>query len=301
MQIHRLPPDEALRALGTSDQGLVEAEAERRLGEFGLNELRAADTIPYATMLAKQFTHYLAVLLWAAAALAFVADWMKPGEGMDLLAWAIIGAIGVNAFFSFAQEYKAERAIMALRRLLPMHVKVVRTGEIAEVPASDLAPVDLAILAEGDRVPADGRVIAAVQFRVDNAPLTGESIPKSRTSEAAAEGSLVESANIVFAGTTVLSGTARVIVFATGMNTEFGRIAHLTSGIEAEMSPLQQEIRKLTRLIAAVSTGIGLAFFGFGVLIGRSFWENFVFAVGVLVANVPEGLLPTVKIGRAHV
>src|SRR5574337_93470 len=299
MQIHRLSVEEALKALGTTDQGLSEAEAARRLSEFGLNELQAADTIPVLAMLGRQCTHFLALLLWAAAALAFVADWMKPGEGMDLLAWAIIGVIGVNALFSFVQEYKAERAIMALRRLLPMRVKVVRTGEIREVTASDLAPGDLAILAEGDRVPADGRVIAAVQFRVDNASLTGESIPKSRTAEAAMEGPLVESANIVFAGTTVLSGTARAVIFATGMNTEFGKIAHLTSGIEAEMSPLQQEIRKLTRLIGGVSTGIGLAFFGLGILIGRSFWENFVFAVGVLVANVPEGLLPTVTLALA--
>ncbi|MBI2883221.1 MAG: cation-transporting P-type ATPase [Candidatus Methylomirabilis oxyfera] len=299
MQIHRLSVEEALRALGTTDQGLSEVEAERRLREFGLNTLQAAEDIPVLAMLGRQCTHFLALLLWAAAALAFVADWMKPGEGMDLLAWAIIGVIGVNALFSFVQEYKAERAIIALRRLLPMRVKVVRTGEIREVPASDLAPGDLAILAEGDRVPADGRVIAAVQLRVDNAPLTGESIPKSRTAEAAAAGPLVESANIVFAGTTVLSGTARVAIFATGMNTEFGKIAHLTSGIEAELSPLQQEIRKVTRLIAAISIGIGFAFFGLGVLIGRSFWENFVFAVGLLVANVPEGLLPTVTLALA--
>ncbi len=299
MQIHRLSVEEALKALGTTDQGLSEVEAERRLREFGLNALQAAEDIPVLAMLGRQCTHFLALLLWAAAALAFVADWMKPGEGMDLLAWAIIGVIGVNALFSFVQEYKAERAIIALRRLLPMRVKVVRIGEIREVPASDLAPGDLAILAEGDRVPADGRVIAAVQFRVDNAPLTGESIPKSRTAEAAATGSLVESANIVFAGTTVLSGTARVAIFATGMNTEFGKIAHLTSGIEAELSPLQHEIRKVTRLIAAISIGIGFAFFGLGVLIGRSFWENFVFAVGLLVANVPEGLLPTVTLALA--
>ncbi|MCZ7627147.1 MAG: HAD-IC family P-type ATPase [Candidatus Methylomirabilis sp.] len=142
-------------------------------------------------------------------------------------------------------------------------------------------------------------MIAAVQFRVDNAPLTGESIAKSRTSDAATAKSLVESPNVVFAGTTVLSGTARAVVFATGMNTEFGKIAHLTSGIEAELSPLQQEIRKVTRLIAAISIGIGFAFFGLGVLIGRSFWENFVFAVGLLVANVPEGLLPTVTLALA--
>jgi len=299
MQIHRLSVDEALKALGTTDQGLSEAEAARRLGEFGPNELQAAERVPVFTMLVRQCTHFLALLLWAAAALAFVADRMKPGEGMDLLAWAIIGVVAVNAVFSFIQEYKAERAIMALRRLLPMCVKVVRGGEIAELSVSDLTPGDLTILAEGDRVPADGRVIAAVQFRVDNAPLTGESIPKSRTPGAAMEGPLVESPNIVFAGTTVLSGTARAVVFATGMNTEFGRIAHLTSGVETELSPLQLEIRRVTRLIAVISVGIGFAFFGLGVLIGRSFWENFVFAVGLLVANVPEGLLPTVTLALA--
>ncbi|MGB4782914.1 cation-translocating P-type ATPase, partial [Candidatus Methylomirabilis sp.] len=299
MQIHRLSPEEALKALGTTVQGLSEAEAERRLSEFGPNELQAAERIPVLAMLGRQCTHFLAILLWTAAALAFVADWMKPGEGMDLLGWAIIGVVGVNALFSFVQEYKAERAIIALRRLLPMRVKVLRTGEVMETSASILVPGDVAILAEGDRVPADGRVIAAVQFRVNNAPLTGESVPKTRTAVAATEGPLVESDNVVFAGTTVLSGTARVVIFATGMSTEFGKIAHLTSGVEAEMSPLQQEIRKVTRLIAAISIGIGLAFFGLGVLMGRSFWENFVFAVGLLVANVPEGLLPTVTLALA--
>src|SRR5574337_1849368 len=184
MQIHRLSVEEALKALGTTDQGLSEAEAVRRLREFGPNELQTAERLPVLAMLGRQCTQFLALLLWAAAALAFVADRMKPGEGMDLLAWAIIGAIGINALFSFAQEYKAERAIMALRRLLPRRVKVIRGGEIAEVPASDLAPGDLAILAEGDRVPADGRVVAAVQCRVYNAPRTGESRPKSRTAEA---------------------------------------------------------------------------------------------------------------------
>ncbi len=133
MQIHRLSPEEALRALGTSDQGLSDAEAARRLEQFGLNELRAAEKIPYLAMLGKQFTHFLALLLWAAAALAFAADRMKPEGGMDLLGWAIIGVIAVNALFSFVQEYKAERAIIALKRLLPIHVKVLRLGEIKEI------------------------------------------------------------------------------------------------------------------------------------------------------------------------
>jgi sodium/potassium-transporting ATPase subunit alpha len=299
MQIHRLSPEEALKALGTSDQGLTDAEAARRLGQFGANELQAAEQIRYLAMLGRQFTHFLAILLWAAAALAFAADWMKPGEGMDLLGWAIIGVIVVNALFSFVQEYRAERAIIALRRLLPLHVKVLRSGEIRETSASGLVPGDVVILAEGDRVPADGRVIGAAQFRVNNAPLTGESIPKARRPEATKDGALLESANIVFAGTNVLSGTARAVIFATGMNTEFGKIAHLASGVEIQTSPLQREIVKVTRLIAALSIGIGLAFFGLGMAIGRSFWENFIFTVGILVANVPEGLLPTVTLSLA--
>src|SRR5574337_1390911 len=265
MQIHRLSVEEALKALGTTDQGLSEVEAERRLREFGLNALQAAEHIPVLAMLGRQCTHFLALLLWAAAALAFVADWMKPGEGMDLLAWAIIGAILVNALFSFVQEYRAERSILALRRLLPIHVKVCRFGEIKEITASELVPGDLVVLGEGDRVPADGRVIRAALLRVDNSPLTGESIPKARRAEAAPAGPLVESPNIVLAGTNVLSGTARAVIFATGMNTEFGRIAHLTSVVETELSPLQREIAKVTRVIAILSVGIGVAFFGLGM------------------------------------
>ncbi len=299
MQIHRLSPEEALGALGTSDEGLSDAEAAKRLEQFGPNELRAAEKIPYLAMLAKQFTHFLALLLWAAAALAFAADRMKPGEGMDLLGWAIIGVIAVNALFSFVQEYRAERALMALKRLLPIHVKVLRLGEIKEMPASMLVPGDLVILAEGDRVPADGRIITSALLRVNNAPLTGESIPKTRRPEAALEGTLLQSPNIVFAGTNILSGTARAVTFATGMNTEFGKIAHLASAVEMEMSPLQWEIVKVTRLIAVLSVGIGVAFFWLGVAIGRSLWENFAFAMGILVAIVPEGLLPTVTLSLA--
>jgi sodium/potassium-transporting ATPase subunit alpha len=299
MQIHRLSPDEALRALASSDQGLSDAEAADRLREFGANELRARDTTHYLGMLSKQFTHLLAVLLWAAAALAFFAEYVNPGEGMALLGWAILGVILVNALFSFFQEYKAERAIMALRRLLPLRVKVVRSGETRDIAARDLVPGDLVILGEGARVPADGRVITATEFRVNNAALTGESIPLGRRPEAAAGGTLLESPNIVFAGTGAVSGTARVVIFATGMNTEFGRIAHLASGLEVEMSPLQQQIVGVTRLIATISVAVGAGFFVLGVAIGRGFWENFIFAVGILVANVPEGLLPTVTLALA--
>jgi sodium/potassium-transporting ATPase subunit alpha len=299
MQIHILTPEEALKALGSSDQGLSDEEAARRLAEFGPNELRAGDRPRLLPMLARQVSHFLAILLWAAASLAFVAHWLNPGEGMDLLGWAIVGVIAVNALFSFFQEYRAERAVMALRRLLPNLVKVVRSGEVREAPASGLVPGDLLLLEEGDRVPADGRIISAAQFRVNDASLTGESVPRMRRPEAVAGGTLLDSPNVVFAGTDVVSGTARVVVFATGMNTEFGKIAHLTSGLDSEMSPLQREIVKVTRVIAAFSIATGVGFFGLGVVIGRSFWDNFVFAVGILVANVPEGLLPTVTLALA--
>jgi sodium/potassium-transporting ATPase subunit alpha len=218
---------------------------------------------------------------------------------MDLLGWAIVAVIAVNALFSFVQEYRAERALLALRRLLPLRSKVVRSGGISEADAAVLVPGDVIILAEGDRVPADARVIRAAHLRVNNAPLTGESIPRACRADAATAGSLLESPNIIFAGTNVVSGTARVAVFATGMHTEFGKIAQLTSRIGDELSPLQREISRVTRVIAALSVGFGLAFFALGLAIGRTFWENFVFAVGILVANVPEGLLPTVTLALA--
>lgn len=293
-----LDDSDLFRSLVTSEVGLSEEEAKRRLSEFGPNEVREVKKTPLYIRFLRQFTHFLAILLWIGAGLALLSEYLHPGEGMLNLGFAIIGVIFINAIFTFIQEYRAEKSIEKLRLLLPFHVKVIRDGKEKEIPSREVVPGDLIILSEGDRVPADSRLIETSNLMVNNAALTGESEPVPLTHEPC-EGDLAERRNIAFAGTTIVSGSGKAVVFATGMRTEFGRIAHLTSAVEAGLSPLQKEIIKVTRLIAFLATAIGIVFFIIGQIIGRGFWENFIFAIGIIVANVPEGLLPTVTLSLA--
>ncbi|WP_353684226.1 cation-transporting P-type ATPase [Thermodesulfovibrio sp. 3907-1M] len=298
MKITEATTEEVFKLLDTSESGLKEDEAKQRLIHFGYNEIKESKKIPLVLRFLRQFTHFLAIILWLAAVLAFVSDYLHPGEGMRHLGFAIIGVIFINAVFAFAQEYKAEKAIEKLRLMLPFYVKVVRDGTQKEIAAKDIVPGDLIILSEGDKVPADSRVIESNFLTVNNAPLTGESQPVTLTHEPLQE-ELIESKNIAFAGATVVSGNGRAVVFATGMNTEFGRIAHLTETVQIQETPLQKEIARTSKFVAAFATLIGVVFFIIGHTIGRSFWENFIFAIGVIVALVPEGMLPTVTLSLA--
>ncbi|MEW6740950.1 MAG: cation-transporting P-type ATPase [Nitrospirota bacterium] len=298
MKINNLTKEEVLRSLVTSGNGLTEEEAKKRFSEFGPNEIKEAKKTPLSIRFLKQFTHFLAVMLWIGAGLALLSEYLHPGEGMLTLGLAIIGVIFINAVFTFIQEYRAEKSIEKLKLLLPFYVKVIREGREKEIPAREIVPGDLIVLSEGDKVSADSRLIDTTYLMVNNAPLTGESEPVPLQYEPC-KGELIESRNIAFAGTTVVSGSGKAIAFATGMRTEFGRIAHLTSAVEAGLSPLQKEIVKVTRIIAFLATVMGIAFFFIGQFIGRSFWENFIFAIGIIVANVPEGLLPTVTLSLA--
>ena len=298
MKVNSLSHDEVLLSLGSSEDGLPEDEARRRLSEFGLNEIREVRRRPLLFGLFGQFTHFLAVLLWIAALMSFLSECLHPGEGMLTLGIAIVAVIFINAVFTFIQEYRAEKAVGALKKLLPFRVKLVREGKEKEIYAGEVVPGDIILLAEGDRIPADARLLEACGLTVNNASLTGESAPVARN-HGECRGELIESKNIVFAGTTVVSGSGRAAVYATGMATEFGRIAHLTSAVDPGFSPLQKEIVKTTRLIAAIAAVIGIFFFLLGFVIGRDFWDNFIFAIGITVALIPEGLLPTVTLALA--
>lgn len=295
MKITNLTNDEVLRKLVASEKGLTEEEARKRYLEFGPNEIKETKKTPLYTRFLKHFSHFLAALLWLGAALAFLSDYLHPGEGMLNLGLAIVGVIVINALFTFVQEYRAEKATEKLELLLPCYVKTIREGREQEIPAREVVPGDVVILSEGDKVPADSRLIETTYLMVDNAHLTGESEPAPLNNRPF-DGELIDSRNIAFAGATVVSGRGRAVVFATGMRTEFGRIAHLTGVVEAGLSPLQKEIVKVTRFIAFTASITGLIFFTIGHLIGRSFWENFIFTIGLIIANVPEGLLPTVTL-----
>ena len=153
-------------------------------------------------------------------------------------------------------------------------------------------PGDVLVVEEGEQIPADARLIEATEMRVDISSLTGESQPKRRTAEPVDDGHLLDIPNLVFAGTPVLSGRGRAVVFATGMQTEFGKIARLSTSVETGLSPLQKEIAKVTHVVALLSVAMGGAFFAIGVSMGLSFWTSAIFGIGIIVANVPEGLLP---------
>jgi sodium/potassium-transporting ATPase subunit alpha len=299
VHIQSLTAKQSLASLHTSDRGLTAAEAQRRLAEFGPNHVEEVGRESLLLRFAREFTHFFAIILWLAAALAFLAEQFDPGQGMARLGVAILGVILINGIFSFWQEYKAERAIDALRQLLPQQVMVSRDGEIVEMLASDLVPGDIVLLEEGDFVPADCRVTEAFGLRINTATITGESLPKARNADPILEGSPLSAKNIVLAGTSVVSGQARAVVYATGMRTEFGKIAHLTQTAGGASSPLQREIVRLSRIVAMLATGIGGAFFFIGQAIGLPFWENLLFTIGIIVANVPEGLLPTVTLSLA--
>jgi len=259
--------------------GLTGEEVLARQAQFGPNVLAEPPRPSRLRQFGSQLVHLFALLLWLGAALALVG-------GLPQLTAAILVVILVNAVFAFAQEYRAERASEALRRVLPQTARVRRDGEEREVPAEELVPGDIVVLAPGDRVSADAEVLVRHELRVDNSTLTGESRP-------------VEPERLVYAGTHVARGTAEVAVVATGMATEFGRIAALTQRGKEEPSPLEVELRRVTRVVALVSFGLGSLFFVVAGFLGMGLEERFVFAIGVTVANVPEGLLPTVTLSLA--
>jgi len=241
------------QSLRSGPDGISSREAERRLVVYGRNELLRRGGRRWPKQLATQFTHPLALLLWLAAGLAFAG-------GTPVLGAAILAVIVLNAVFSFAQERQAERAIEALRRYLPQQATVLRDGQRQPVEASGLVPGDVLLLAEGDRVSADARLLQG-SLDVDLSMLTGESQPVYRSAEFRdSRGPLIEAQDLVFSGSSCIGGEATALVFATGMQTELGRIAALTERVEPEPSPLEQQVRSVAWLIALVAVAVGLAF-----------------------------------------
>ncbi len=298
MKIQALSHDDVFSTLFSGPRGITAEEAGRRLDEYGPNEIREMHVRSLLSRLSAQFTHFLALLLWFAAALCFLSEYLHPGEGLFRLGVAILAVIFINALFTFFQEYRTEKAIAELRKLLPFRVIVVRDGIETEIDARVIVPGDLIMLREGDKVPVDGRVVLSSRLTVNNAPLTGESDSRVLTA-APFEGEMLESHNLAFAGTLVVSGSGTVVAYATGMATEFGKIAHITGRVVEEISPLQREITLVTRVVAAIAVAGGVCFFALGGIFGKGFWDNFLFAIGIIIALVPEGLLPTVTMSLA--
>ena len=287
------PLAELAAALESGPEGLSSEEAQRRLQRYGPNELRREQKASYWRELGRQLVHPLALLLWVAAGLAWIA-------GTTVLSVAILLVIALNAVFASAQERQAERAVEALTKYLPQQVKARRDGQWREIAGSELVPGDVVEISEGDRVPADARLIEGA-VEVDLSALTGESQPVYRAADSSERTAvLTEAGTLVFSGTSCLADDARALVYATGMRTELGRIAELSQRVGRDESPLERQVRRVAWVIAAVAVAAGALFFPIGVFAaGMEVSEAFAFAIGLLVANVPEGLLPIITLALA--
>ncbi len=293
--IWTLTIENVYQTLGSSAQGLAEIEAASRLKQYGYNEMPEAARRSLLLRFTDQLTHFMALLLWVAGILAFIS-------GTPELGWAIWAVIWINAAFSFWQEYQAEQALAALKRVLPAQVKVYRDGSLSTILARELVSGDVIQLEEGDRISADARLVSSQSLYVDVSVLTGESLPVARSPEPIADEKMraSEAANLVFAGSTVASGRGQAVVNATGSQTEFGQVAHLTATVKREPSTLEVQIDRVVHIITIIALGMGiLVFLLTNLLVGIGIKESFIFAIGIIVAFVPEGLLPTVSLTLA--
>jgi calcium-translocating P-type ATPase len=285
--------DALLRDLGTRRSGLGAREADRRLHQYGPNGIRQLERPSRVRALGSQLLNPLALLLWLSVAFSLI-------QGSVAIALTIVAVILLNAAFSFAQELRAERATDALRAYLPPRVRVRREGTEADLDATQLVPGDIVLIGEGDRLSADARLLDG-SVELDMSPLTGESQPVTRSSKRTRPAAtILEGEDLVFAGTLCTGGEATGLVYATGMATQLGRIAALSQAVKPEPTPLQIQVDKAAKLIAIIGLATGVAFFAIGTLAtGLRLQDALNFAIGLLVANVPEGLLPTITLALA--
>ena len=291
---HLLPVDQVLASLKSSPTGLSSAEAAKRLAEFGPNELRAARRISPWQILLEQFKNVLVLILLVATGISLFLR-----HGIESVVIAVIVLFAV--LLGFVQEYRAERAIEALRQMAAPAARVLRDGETRQIAARQLVPGDVIFLRAGDRVPADARLLEAVNLQIEEAALTGESVPvEKHTAPLSGEDLAIgDRKNMAYAGTAASYGRGKAVVVATGMQTEFGKIAELLQTVESGKTPLQQNLDKVGHLLARAALVVVLAIVAVGLLRGQPFIEMLIFGIALAVAVVPEALPAVVTISLA--
>jgi Ca2+-transporting ATPase len=298
-----LSPPEVFDALKSSPQGLAAGMAASRLAELGPNELRAAKGPPVIRKILAQFTNLFALVLLAAAVITFVSYLIQsPRDTGNLeLAIAILAVVLLNGAIGFFQEYSAEKTSQALQALVPHTARVRRDGALADIPAPGVVRGDVFVLEAGDDICCDGRLVEAHELTVDDVALTGESAPVHRTADAVPVGTAAtDAANLVFMGTSVVEGTATAVAFATGADTQFGQIYQMTTQVTEVASPLQRNVNQMARQVSAVAVALALGVFGLRTATTPAgLVDSFVFALGVMVALVPEGLPATLSVSLA--
>ncbi|NMB89234.1 MAG: HAD-IC family P-type ATPase, partial [Chloroflexi bacterium] len=291
---HTYDVDTVIEQLKTSPSGISNAEAADRLAQYGPNELHSAHKITWHHILLSQFKNIFVVILLIATLVSAIL-----GHGVESLAIAVIVLFAV--LLGFIQEYRAERAIEALQEMAAPTATVFRQGKEAEIPARDLVPGDLILLQAGDKIPADARLVEAVNLQVEEAALTGESLPVEKHTRpiSGADTAVGDRRNMVYSGTAVTYGRGRAVVAATGMQTEFGKITGMLQQVTSRQTPLQENLDRVGKLLAKAALVLVLIIVVLGVARGQPVLEMFIFGIALAVAVVPEALPAVVTISLA--
>jgi len=281
---YKMSVEDSLKSLDTSEKGLSKTEAEKRLKKYGENTLKAKIKMPLWLIFLSQFKELLVIILIIGALIAYSIDDFRDGT-------IIILIVIVNAVIGFIQEYRAGKIVDKLKGLMNSPAKVIRDGDLIEINQINLAPGDIIKVEEGDKLPADVRIIESQSFKTNDFALTGESVPQEKTSSAINEDvGIADRTNIAYAGTTVASGNATCVVIATGMNSETGKIAKMTEETELLETPLQKEMRLLARQLTIAVVIIGAALFFIGLAQNFSIELSLIYALGISMAIVPQAL-----------
>ncbi len=287
---HKLEKQIILDELGSSYQGLSTQEAEKRLIEFGLNKLKEARPVSIITLFLEQFKSFLILILIFATIIS-----MAIGEFVEGI--VIFAIVLMAAVLGFIQNFRAEKALQALKKILQPMARIIRQGREQEILAEDIVPGDILLVNAGDRIVADCRILEAMSLKVDEAVLTGESVPIEKTDEVFSQDiPLPERTNMLYAGTVCVYGRGKAVVVATGMQTEFGKIAASLEEIEEEKTPLQVSIDNLGKWLGALTLSICLLVGLLGVLRGYPILKMLIWAISLSVAAVPEGLPAVITI-----
>ena len=290
---YRMSAAEALDALDSSPQGLEAAEAERRLAEYGPNELTARIGMPKWLLFLSQFKDLLVIVLIVATGISFAI-----GSTRD--ATVMVTIVVINAIIGFVQEYKISRIIESLRELIRSPARVVRGGELSEIGQDRLVPGDIVRLEAGDKIPADMRLVESFDLRTEEFSLTGESMPQGKNSDPVEEGQVIgDRDNMAFMGTTVTAGSAVGVVTATGMRTEMGRIAGMTEQTADVPSPLERELASLALWLTVSVVVISAILFAVALWQGFTLFTSLVYALGIAVALVPQALPAQVTVAMS--
>uniref|UniRef100_A0A8D0Z0T9 Sodium/potassium-transporting ATPase subunit alpha n=1 Tax=Sus scrofa TaxID=9823 RepID=A0A8D0Z0T9_PIG len=299
---HKLTLDELSAKYAVDlNKGHSPEEAQRILARDGPNTLTPPRSTPEWVKFCKQLFGGFSLLLWTGAILCFVAYGIQmyfhkdPTKDNLYLGIVLAVVVIITGCFSYYQEAKSSKIMESFRNMVPQHALVIRGGEKMQIHVQEVVVGDVVEVKGGDRIPADIRLISSQGCKVDNSSLTGESEPQSRSPEFTNENPL-ETQNICFFSTNCVEGTARGLVIATGDATVMGRIASLTSGLKVGQTPIAAEIEHFIHLITAVAVFLGVTFFGLSLILGYTWLEAVIFLIGIIVANVPEGLLATVTV-----